>query len=54
MKQIQVLLRHKKQSATETYLHNIGQGIREAISILDDQGRTLSSTLAVVGSENKL
>ena len=35
MKQIQVLLRHRRQSTTETYLHTIGQGIRDAVEILD-------------------
>ena len=37
MKQIQILLRHKRQSTTETYLHVMGEGIRDAISILDVQ-----------------
>ena len=40
MKQIQVLVRHRRQSTTETYLHVMGEGMREAISILDDQSRT--------------
>ena len=40
MKQIQIFLRHKIQSTTKSYLHDIGQGIREAISILDNQSST--------------
>lgn len=43
MKQIQVLLRHKRQSTTETYLHTIGQGIRDAVMILDEQSSTDST-----------
>jgi len=40
MKQIQVLLRHRRQSTTEIYLHTIGQGVRDAVAILDElEGR---------------
>ncbi|MFC1580875.1 tyrosine-type recombinase/integrase [Thermodesulfobacteriota bacterium] len=36
MKQIQVLLRHRRQSTTEIYLHTIGQGVRNAVEVLDE------------------
>jgi integrase len=35
MKQIQLLLRHKKQSTTEKYLHILEKGLPEAINLLD-------------------
>ena len=40
MKQIQVLLRHRRQSTTEIYLHTIGQGVRDAVEILDEVSRS--------------
>ena len=36
MKQIQVLLGHKRQNTTETYLHSLGSTIMDAASILED------------------
>jgi integrase len=38
MKQIQKLLRHKRQSTTEVYLHTIEGNWREAAKILEQKG----------------
>ncbi len=52
MKQIQVLLRHRRQSTTEIYLHSIGEGIRQAILILDEQSSTRSTLEKHVSSDS--
>jgi integrase len=53
MKQIQVLLRHRRQSTTEIYLHAIGEGMRRAaILVLDEQSSTDSTLEKYVSSDN--
>ena len=37
MKQIQELAGHKRQATTETYLHSMGQAVRDAAGILDEK-----------------
>jgi integrase len=51
MKQIQQLLRHKRQSTTEGYLHSIGQDLRDATRLLEGKGRGKEPVRLVMGSE---
>jgi integrase len=44
MKQIQKLLRHLRQTTTETYLHEIEGSLHKAISILDEREEEKSRT----------
>jgi integrase len=39
MKQVQKLMRHKRQTTTETYLHAIGSDLHEAVEGLDARGK---------------
>ena len=42
MKQIQTLLRHRRQSTTKSYLHIMESGISDVISILDEQSHAFT------------
>ena len=37
MKQIQKLLRHRRQTTTENYLHTIENSLRDVMGILDEK-----------------
>lgn len=51
MKQIQQLLRQKRQSTTEGYLHTIGNDMRDAARILEGKGRGKEPPKLVLWSE---
>jgi integrase len=48
MKQIQKLLRHRRQSTTEIYLHSVNRDLHEAASLLNGQSGTHSTPERVV------
>ena len=52
MKQIQKLLRHKRQSTTETYLHSIDRDLRDAAKLLEGKG-VRRGTLKAVKNKRK-
>jgi integrase len=43
MKQIQKLLRHRRQATTESYLHSIEASVYEVVRILDNKGAQYST-----------
>jgi hypothetical protein len=51
MKQIQKLLRHRRQATTETYLHSIEASVYEAVRILN--GEVAHSGTLGEGEESK-
>jgi integrase len=54
LKQVQLILRHKKQSTTERYIHNIDRGLEMTLNLLSIEKMMKKSTRSGTDDENGL